>query len=243
MEISDIILKAMFTVFFASLVQGTAGLGFALISVPVMISFMPPKMAIPILLLLGTCLIIIILYDARKSLNIRKMVPVMIFGVLGTPLGTYILATLDINDFKLFMGAIITAIAFLLLFGFKLKIRNEKRALLPIGISSGILQGSLTMCGPPVIFFLLNQNINKMEFRANLAAFIFVMNISAGINFAISGLINAETFRFTLYLIPAMIMGGLSGIWLARKVNEVIFRKIALIIVALSGISTIFSTM
>ncbi|MFC1555773.1 sulfite exporter TauE/SafE family protein [candidate division KSB1 bacterium] len=240
-EFSSVIIGGLGAVFLGSLVQGTAGLGFALLSVPIMIYFFPPQSTMPILLILGTLVNTIILYDSRKHLTFRSMVRVSIIGVLSTPLGTLLLLQLDADSFKIFIGAAVFLIALLMLFGFSKKIQNEKRAVLPIGFASGILQGSLTMCGPPVIFFLVNQGVEKQAFRANFAAFIMVMNISAALNYSIGGLFTAEVFGVAFWLFPAVIAGGLIGIWLSRRVNEIVFKKIALIIVTIGGLSSALS--
>jgi len=236
-----ILAGGMAAVFLGSLVQGTAGLGFALVSVPIMIFFYHPQTAIPILLIMGTFVNSLVLYESRKWVRIRRMVPFMIFGLLGTPIGTYLLIMMDVNTFKVFIGTVIFFVALLLFIGFQKKITHERLAVVPIGLTSGLLQGSLTMCGPPVIFFMMNQGVQKQEFRANLVAFIMVMNTGALINYYVGGLLTREVLTYSAGFIPAVAIGGVCGILLARRINEAVFRRIALAIVAFGGVSSALS--
>ncbi len=236
-----VLIGGLTAIFLGSFVQGTIALGYALVAVPILILFLPPQTAIPVLLVTGLFVCAFILWESRKWLSFRSMIPVSIFGVAATPLGTWLLLVLEIDSFKIFIGAVISTIAILFLIGFRREIKNEKLASLPIGIISGVLQGSLTMCGPPVILFLMNQGVEKRVFRANFAGFIMVMNISAFISFFVTGLITSEVLKLTLYFFPAMLIGVFSGIFLSRHINESLFRRIALIIVAAGGLSSALS--
>jgi uncharacterized membrane protein YfcA len=53
--------------------------------------------------------------------------------------------------------------------------------------------------------------------------------------------ITAEVLQYSLWLLPATILGALTGIKLAHKVKETLFRNFALIVVTIAGLLSIAS--
>ena len=87
-----------------------------------------------------------------------------------------------------------------------------------------------------MILFFVNQGMEKQAFRANLATYFMVLNLVAIVSFALGGIMTVEVFRYTLWLLPAMIVGAATGIKLSHKVDESLFHKIALLVVTVAGL-------
>jgi uncharacterized membrane protein YfcA len=121
------------------------------------------------------------------------------------------------------------------------QIKNEKVAFAPVGLVSGLLQGSTSLSGPPVILFLVNQRVAKQVFRANLVAYFTVMSLATVPAYAVGGLVTAEVLRYILWFLLPMIIGVAVGIRLAHRVQERFFRNIALVIVTIAGLLSILS--
>jgi uncharacterized protein len=56
-------------IFFAALIQGLVGFGFALVSVPILILFLTTKIVVPIIMLLSALINIIIIIEAKKFMQ------------------------------------------------------------------------------------------------------------------------------------------------------------------------------
>jgi len=141
----------------------------------------------------------------------------------------------------MFIGSVIILFSVAFLMGFKKKIKNEKLAFAPVGFISGLLSGSTTMGGPPVILFFANQDVEKQVFRANLVAYFMSLSLIAFPSYFLSGLITMEVIKYTILFLPAMILGAIIGIKLVHKIEEKLFRKIALIIVIIAGVLSVVS--
>ncbi|MBN2134264.1 MAG: sulfite exporter TauE/SafE family protein [Acidobacteria bacterium] len=228
-------------IFTASLVQGLTAFGMSLISVPLLVIFMSPKIIVPIMILHGLLLNAYLLYSCRKDVNLKRIIPLMICGIIGIPFGAYLLKILSQESLKIFIGVVISFFAILFLLGFSVKIKREKAAFVPIGLASGLLNGSISMSGPPVILFFTNQGTAKAEFRANLVSYFLTMNIFTIPVFIFNGLFSSESVLYALYFLPGLILGMVLGNALAHKVPEKLFRKIALCIVLLTGVMSLLS--
>ena len=223
-------------IFLAGITSGLTGFGFSLVSVPLMMLFLPLKTITPIILLLSTLINLFLLFEAGKFVNIKRIWPLILVGILGIPLGTYLLIFLDVTILKISVGLIIILSAIAFLTGFKQEIKKEKSAFAIVGFISGLLNGSTAMSGPPVVLFFTNQNIEKRVFRANLIAYFLVLNLVTIPFFLIGNLITLETIGYTALFLPALFLGGLAGTKLVHKINEKLFKKIVLLIIIASGL-------
>ena len=236
-----VIIGGLLVIFLSSIIQGLTGFGFALVSVPIMMFLLSPKVVVPIVVIHGLVINLIILFEARKWVNLKRIWPLMIAGAAGVPIGTYLLIALDASILKIFIGSVIIPFAITSLAGFKKPIQNERLAFAPVGITSGLLASSTSLSGPPVILFFVNQGIEKVIFRANLVAYFTVLSLAAILAFVIGGVITTTVINYTLWLLPAAILGAMTGIKLTPKVSENIFRNIALVIVIIAGLLSILS--
>jgi len=236
MDSTATLLVGLLAIFFAGFTQGLTAFGFNLVAVPILIMVLPPTMVVPIVMMQAGMLTMAIALEARRWLDLRRIWPLLVAGSIGVPFGARILTILDVNVLKVLIGAVIAAFGVTFLCGFRREIKNEKLAMGPIGLISGVLAGSTGMSGPPVILFLTNQGVGKQVFRANLAFYFTVLSVVAAIAFGREGLITTALLRYAMFLLPAMLVGGIAGIKLAHTVEERLFGKIALIIVIIAGL-------
>jgi uncharacterized protein len=231
------------SILLASFTQGITGFGFALIAVPLLSLFIPEIRNItPIIVIYSFLTNIIIVYKSRHYIDFRKIIPLVIFGIIATPIGTFMLIYVKVKTLKIVIGLIITITAFAMLRNFKIKIKNEKVSYGIVGLLSGLLNGSTGLSGPPVVLFLTNQHIDKDVFRSNLTFYGIVTNIFAIIIFIMEGIINTSVLHFTILYLPALLIGVFLGIRLSNKINEIIFRKLTIYLIELLGLYTVIST-
>ncbi len=235
------IIIGLIIIFLAGIIQGITSFGFSLLAVPILSLFLPLKIVTPMLVIYSFVMNSVILYNVRKHVNIRKIAILVISGIVAIPFGTYLLKVLDEGVLKILVGAIVTLSALAFIRGFKVVIKNEKLSYVPVGIISGILNGSVSLSGPPVILFLTNQGVEKQIFRASLTSYFWVINLFTIPMFMLNGLITKDVVSYTGYLFPALIIGVLVGIKVAGKVDEKFFRKLTLVLMLIMGILSIIS--
>lgn len=239
MDTLTVLIAGFSVIFLAGMTQGLTGFGFALVAVPILIIFLPPKIVVPVVLIHSALINMFILFKVREWVDLKRIVPLMIAGVAATPIGTYLLIILDVNLLKILIGTVIALSAVALLRGFRMEIKNERLAFGPVGFISGILNGTTQMSGPPVILFFTNQGVQKEVFRANLVAYFMVLNVATVPSAVLGGLITGSVINYALLFLPAMILGAIVGMILAHKVEEELFRKLALNIVTVAGLFSI----
>ena len=226
---------------FSAALQGLTGFGFSILAIPLITLFISPKTAVPILLIYSMIINIVVLYSARKAVNLKKIWILLAAGIITMPLGTHLLVIMNENLLKIFIGSMILIFGILLLIGFRKQFTNEKIAMLPVGMISGLLGGSISISGPPIILFLSNQEVDKYTFRGNLAAYFFILNLFTIPVYYLNGLLTKEVWNYSLTFLPGLMIGVVVGNLLSHKIKENHFKKITLILLIIMGLLSIVS--
>ncbi len=235
-----LIFISILAVFAGGLIQSAFGFGFVIFSLPIISFFMPPKVAVPVLLTLATLNTLIVALKSFEDIQLKRIWPLIPAGIIGIPLGTLILLRADSGFIKVLIGA--TILVFVLaLVEFHRPVKRERAGMAIAGFASGILQGSVGMSGPPIILYFSNQEVSKKPFRANLIFYFLILNIITLFSYALAGIYTKQVLSYTAILLPALILGTVSGIFLFKKVNEKLFKKLIIVFLIIMAVITIIS--
>ncbi|MBC7807688.1 MAG: sulfite exporter TauE/SafE family protein [Akkermansiaceae bacterium] len=107
-------------------------------------------------------------------------------------------------------------------------------------ILAGIVTGIATMvanaAGPVMILYLLPRKLPKVEFIATTAWFFFALNLFK-VPFSVgAGMMDAASPMTAALLLPAAVIGGLTGKWLLPRIEQNTFELSALILTALASV-------
>lgn len=227
----------------SAMLQGFSGFGFSILSLPLITFLVSPKIAVPVLVLYSVLINISVFLSAREAFHLKKIWILMICGIIGVPIGTHFLVNLDDNILKLFIGIFIAIFGLLLFFGFRRAIKHEKISMIPIGIVSGILSGSVSIGGPPVILFLSNQGVDKHVFRVNLAVYFFILNLFTIPVYLYNGIVTKQVLNLSLKFLPSLLIGVIIGNIFSHKIAEKHFRKIVPLLLITMGVLSIISSL
>ena len=225
-----------FIISFAALVQGATGFGFVIVAAPLITVYLDPQVAIPVLVTIGITQNFLLMADTWRDVRLSRIWQMIVTGVAFTPVGAFFLVTLSAPVLKVLLGVGVGIVALALLFGLQRTARNERLASLPVGAASGILTGATGLTGAPVILFFANQGIEQRMFRANIIFYLQAVSLAALPIFAVAGVLTVERVTLAAALLPAGVTGTLGGIWLARRISTVLFRRAVLVIVLISAI-------
>lgn len=226
-------------VFFAGFIQGMTAFGFILVALPLLSLFMSIKTVVPILVIVGIFLGLQLVWSERRYISIKRIILLIIFGIIGTIAGTYMLIIIDSTILKLTAGILIIITTIILAAGLRIKITNGKLAHAIIGLISGVLQGSISLAGPPVILFYANQHDDKKEIRPDLSIYFLIIGFFTMLFQLFGGITTGNSLKYALIFIPSGIIGNYFGIKISVKITNIAFKKIVLLLVGISGLSCI----
>jgi uncharacterized membrane protein YfcA len=90
--------------------------------------------------------------------------------------------------------------------------------------------------GPPVNAYLLPMRLSPVTYTATMAYLFLVVNLSKWIPYGMLGLLNMENFATAMVLLPLAPLGVWVGVRMARKIDPVVFYRVAYVGMALTGI-------
>ncbi len=226
------LIPAAFIILAASLTKSTAGFGFALVGTPFLLLFWEPRVVISILLPLVTTVDVMIVFQGRRRLEWGRVLPMVVAGAVGIPLGTVILLAVPQRALKLGIAGVVLVFAVLLLVGYTLTIRRERVAGGVAGFFSGLALTSTSISGPPVTLFMINQRWTRDTFRTSQGLFHLTTDVLGIVSLGIAQVITGETLLVDLSLLPMVLL----GYWLATLVlphlrQELFLRLVTFIVI------------
>jgi hypothetical protein len=233
-------LFASLIILLASIVQGATSFGFSLLALPLLGLLFELKIVVPTLVVFSLVLNLIILVKLKMKPHLKEIGLLTLFAVICIPIGVQLLIVVSESSLKLCVSILLIVISLIMISGIKINIKNKKVSYILTGILSGILNGAVSLSGPPVVVLLANDDKNKNEFRSNLTFLFVILNVVTIALYLKRGLFENQELINMIYLLPVMVIGTFIGIHLGNKIDDAKFKKLVLILLLLMGIVNLF---
>ncbi len=214
--------------FFASLIRSTLGFGESLIAVPLFLLFLPLDMAVPLSVMLSIVIALIIIIQDHKKIHYQSAKWLVIYAIIGIPIGLFILIYGHETLVKIILGLLIIIYSFYSLFNKKIKTRkqeNNKLLLFICGFLSGVFGGAYGLNGPPLVVYGNLRNWTAKRFRATLQAYFLPASLIGALGYYMKGLITTEVNQYFLYSLTTAIPAIFLGRYLNHILNDNSFFK------------------
>ncbi|WP_137821475.1 sulfite exporter TauE/SafE family protein [Pseudomonas sp. D(2018)] len=239
MSFAELFLLGIPAVLLTGISKGGFGGALGGIAVPLLALMMPPTQAAAIMLPI-LCMADITglrrFYGKWDPRNLKIMLPGALLGVL---VGTLSFGLLSERLIGLMIGGI--AIVF-----FLLNVLNAAAAQAPSApkVAKGTLLSGIAgftsfvahAGGPPIMMYLLPQQMDKVRYVATVNCFFLLTNAIKLVPYALLGQFTTTSLTASLALAPIVVVGVWLGIWLQGRVNHTWFYRIAWAGLLLTGI-------
>ena len=226
----------LFVIFFAVLVRAAFGFGDVLVSVPILMLFVSPKLAVPLMGLVGATNAFMMLIRERSAVQWRPVRYLLMASVLGVPLGVLLLHWLSERAISLGFGILLVAFCVWSIFGKKTPQLISPIWAWPFGFGAGVMGGAVTATGPPVVMYSATQGWTPEESRATMQGFFLPNSMFILVSHAVSGLWTAEMFRLYFMVVPLCLLAIPLGGALASRMSRARFEVFTMVVLLLSGV-------
>ena len=241
----DFIILLCIILFFASLVHGSVGFGFPMVSTPLIALNTDMQTAI-IYTLIPTLLVNIvnIISEGDVIATLKKFYPLMMYATTGSVIGTFLLIYFNSDALKLLLSF---AILFYLLLDFiKIKInwiqKEPIKARRVFGLSAGLLGGLTNAMAPILIVYTLESKFSKKEIIQATNLCFFIGKIIQVIIFtAVSAFTLKELSSSSITLI-FVALALYFGIKIRNKIEANLYKKIVKLILLLIATMLLWQT-
>jgi uncharacterized membrane protein YfcA len=220
------------------LVQGLAGFAFGLVAMAFWAWTVPPQLAGPMVVfgsLLGQLLAV---HTVRRSLALGVVLPFLIGGFVGVPIGAALLPYIDQAMFKALVGALLTLWSPAMLLAHELPriTAGGRVADAAAGLVGGAMGGIGGLTGPAPILWCTLRGWDRDTQRAVFQFFNIGMHGLTITIYLALGLIHGDTLRAFAVVAPALLLPTLLGTRLYRRLDARAFSRLVLGLLLFSGI-------
>ncbi|MGF1477424.1 MAG: sulfite exporter TauE/SafE family protein [Geminicoccaceae bacterium] len=223
----------------AGIVRGFSGFGTALILIPTLSLAFDPKIAVPTMALLDAVATLPILPRAFRHCAWREVLILTVSWATLLPAGLVILLWADQDLLTRVIGMLVLTAALVMALGVRYQGRPSRTATLTTGGLSGLLSGAVGIGGPPVVILWLSGPDPAAMVRANIFAFFGATSFLSPIGHATAGLLTGEVLWLIITLLPIYGLALWLGAATFGRTSEVLFRRVALGVIAAVGIAAL----
>ena len=230
----DILLTAL-AIFVGSLVLVTAGFGIAIGSSPIMLLTVDPQSTVIVINTVSLLIFVLMIYQNKNHINYKEMTVPVIFGLIGVPVGIYILANSNAAALRVSIALLIIFLGILLAFNPAISAIRHKYTLWGAAFLVSVMITSTGIGGPIMAVAVLARNWDRDSIRGSLPYYYIFIETAAVIGYVITDLFDSERLILTgISVFPALL-----GFWLAsilvNKINQTYYRNLILGIVICAG--------
>ena len=226
-------------------VNGLTGTGYALISLGFWLQVMPPTTAAPLVALCSVCGHAQALPSIWRGVRWPRLWPFLVAGLVGVPLGTLLLEHVHVQPLKLGLGLfLILYSAWMAFVRYPPRVRSGGRlADAAVGLTGGVLGGMASLSGPAPIIWVQLRGWGKDEQRGVLQPYNMAILLAALASAAVAGFVDRAYLIWAALSVPVSLAGTRLGLLLYRRVNDAVFRRLVLLLLALSGVTLIITAL
>jgi uncharacterized membrane protein YfcA len=214
----------------AAAVQGTVGVGFAMIAVPILSLLNPSLAPVPEILVILP-LTIAMAWRERHAMDLHGVGWIIAGRLPGAAIGVALLAAATQRTLDVFIGTVVLlAVAII---GTGIHVQRTPATKFGAGVAGGITGLVSSIGGPPVA--LLYSAEEAARIRSTLAAiFTIGVSITVTVRFA-TGNVTMSDIAVSAFLFPAVVIGYLVSLRFRDRMPRRAVRAAILIISALAG--------
>jgi len=227
----------LFTTFFGGIVTGLAGFAMGLVVSGIWLHILTPAQTAALIVGYGLLTQSYTIWRLRQAFAWRTVAPFIIGGIVGVPIGTLLLTSIDPEFLRTGVGILLIAYSTYSLA--RPHVRPIKAGFAIeslVGLLNGVLGGLTGLSGPIITMWCNLRGFPKDLQRAIYQPVILAAFALTAISLTVAGAITTDVLRLYVYgLIPLA-----AGLWLGLKLyghlDETTFRRVILLLLLLSGI-------
>ena len=240
---------ACLVVFLAAIVRGFSGFGFSLLAITALSLVYTPAQIVPSIFMLELAASFNLLPGIWKDVHWKSLLPLTLGCLIATPIGVWALANVPAAPMQVALSIFVLVATALLAKGFALKSMPGPVASTAAGAASGLANGAFGIGGPPVILFYFASPAGNLAGRASMIVFFIFTDVIGLVNQSVQGLVTWDSAERAVFYLPALLIGVWIGARSFKSVDQALFRKIVLVILAVlalliltKALSTVLAT-
>jgi len=227
----------------AGVVQGISGFAFGMVALSFWAWGIDPLEATVMAVFGGLCGQALSALTIRRKMVASELLPFLVGGLAGIPIGTYFLPYLSPAQFKLILGIILTLACPMMLAAPRIRhIRAGGRIADGVaGVAGGVIGGFSGMTGLAPAIWCTLRGYDKARQRALLQNFNLAMLTVTMMTLMWKGAVSRAMLPRLGIVAVALLVPSMIGTRIYRQMSEAAFNRFVLVLLTLSGLALIAS--
>ena len=227
----------------AGLVQGISGFAFAMVAMSVWVWGIEPRLAAAMAVcggLLGQC---IQLFTVRRALAPGALLPFVLGGLAGVPLGVWALPQLNPAVFKVTLGLFLVLCCPPMLWVDRLPriTAGGRWADGLVGVLGGVMGGIAGFSGVLPSLWVTLRGWDKDLQRGVIQNFSLAALAATLLAYILSGALTLDMASKFAVVAPAMLLPSLIGARIYRGLSPLAFRRVVLLLLSAAGVAMVMA--
>lgn len=221
----------------AGFVQGLSGFAFGMVAMSFWVWGIEPRVALVMAVFGGLIGQLVAAVSVRRRLQLATLLPFLVGGMLGIPLGIAVLPHLDSTLFKVFFGLVLIVWCPVMLFAKHLPRVSDCGRIGDglAGVGGGVMSGIGGFAGIVPTLWCTLRGFEKEQQRAIIQNFnLAVLSVTMTAYIA-TGAVTRDMFPQLPIVAAALIIPNVVGARIYIGLSEAAFRRIVLALLSLSG--------
>ena len=228
----------------AGFVQGLSGFAYGLVSMSFWAWTLEPRLAATLAVFGSLTGQIIAAVTVRRGFDVKALLPFVLGGLVGIPLGVALLPRLDVDWFRLLLGSLLVVWCPAMLMARHLPriTAGGRLADGAVGLAGGVMGGLGGFTGVLPTLWCTLRGLEKDAQRAIVQNFNLSMLLVTMGSYLASGIVTRSMLPMFGVVAAAMLVPTLLGARLYIGISEATFRKIVLGLLTASGLAMLMAS-
>ncbi|MFE8646981.1 sulfite exporter TauE/SafE family protein [Sphingomonas sp. NCPPB 2930] len=229
----------------AGFVQGLSGFAFGLVAMSFWAWVLDPKLAAVLAVFGALTGQLVAAFTVRRGFDVKTLLPFILGGLTGIPLGVALLPRLDMNWFKAILGTLLVLWCPAMLMSKRLprisKGGNTADAI--VGLMGGVMGGLGGFTGTLPTLWCTLRGYERDVQRSIIQNFNLSMLLVTMATYLGTGIFTRDMLPMFAIVAPAMLIPTFLGTRLYIGISDVRFRQIVLSLLSASGMALLASSL
>ncbi|MEO1525986.1 MAG: sulfite exporter TauE/SafE family protein [Planctomycetota bacterium] len=225
----------------AGFIHSAIGFGFGIVAVALLPWVLDVRQSHVVISMASIPVLASAAWAYREGADVRSLVQALIGAAVLLPLGLYAFLVVSLDLLVRGTGLAVLAMVAMSFRNRRLAEEASTRGAGPAWVAGGLagfLAGAVSIAGPPVAAFALQQRWEQARFKAFVNQFLLAVSVFKVVGLVIGGLVTTENLVGASALAPAAMLGIYLGSLGSRRLEGRWFQW--LVAIALIGISLFF---
>jgi len=231
-------------------IEAITGFGSTVLGLPFAVQLTGLDVAVPVMVFHAWLLSAWVVATNFKKIVWQQYGTVMLFVLMGLPLGMWAFAALPETMLKLMLAMFMVAVAVHgTVRGFRKATdkteplsRRSRIVLYALLFLGGVIHGALATGGPLIVIYTALTIKEKGSFRATMCAVWLSLNAIMLMRFLLAGAFTPVVTRLGLVTLPFLVAGVLLGSWAHKRIPNRHFGRVIYVVLLLAGCFLAYST-